>query len=143
MDKTLGYILCTQSPGLFLAALMLLLFYFARRREHHVRAVMDLVLCIVCAAGGVALYFVGMGAGHFTIQDFYAIRTPGWVGIGVVVIFNVWLIARGFLAVNRRRTAEKNANRAANLQAMQEEQERKAAEEQAAMDSDTTPPEEK
>ena len=23
MDKTLGYILCTQSPGLFLAALML------------------------------------------------------------------------------------------------------------------------
>ena len=106
MDKTLGYILCTQSPGLFLAALMLLLFYFARRREHHVRAVMDLVLCIVCAAGGVALYFVGMGAGLFTIQDFYAIRTPGWVGIGVVVIFNVWLIARGFLAVNRRRTAE-------------------------------------
>ena len=81
MDKTLGYILCTQSPGLFLAALMLLLFYFARRREHHVRAVMDLVLCIVCAAGGVALYFVGMGAGYFTIQDFYAIRTPGWVGI--------------------------------------------------------------
>ena len=143
MDKTLGYILCTQSPGLFLAALMLLLFYFARRREHHVRAVMDLVLCIVCAAGGVALYFVGMGAGYFTIQDFYAIRTPGWVGIGVVVIFNVWLIARGFLAVNRRRTAEKNANRAANLQAMQEEQERKAAEEQAALDSDTTPPEEK
>ena len=67
---------------------------------------MELVLCIVCAAGGVALYFVGMGAGHFTIQDFYAIRTPGWVGIGVVVIFNVWLIARGFLAVNRRRTAE-------------------------------------
>ena len=130
MDTTLGYILCTQSPGLFLAAVMLLLFYFARRREHHVRAVMDLVLCIVCAAGGVALYFVGMGAGHFTIQDFYAIRVPGWIGMGVVV------------AMNRRRTAEKNANRAANLQAMQEEQERKAAEEQAALDSDTTPPEE-
>ena len=143
MDTTLGYILCTQSPGLFLAAVMLLLFYFARRREHHVRAVMDLVLCIVCAAGGVALYFVGMGAGHFTIQDFYAIRMPGWIGMGVVVAINVWLVIRGFLAVNRRRTAEKNANRAANLQAMQEEQERKATEEQAALDSDTTPPEEK
>lgn len=143
MDTTLGYILCTQSPGLFLAAVMLLLFYFARRREHHVRAVMDLVLCIVCAAGGVALYFVGMGAGHFTIQDFYAIRMPSWIGMGVVVAINVWLVIRGFLAVNRRRTAEKNANRAANLQAMQEEQERKAAEEQAAQDSDTTPPEEK
>ena len=131
MDKTLGYILCTQSPGLFLAALMLLLFYFARRREHHVRAVMDLVLCIVCAAGGVALYFVGMGAGHFTIQNFYAIRTPGWVGIGVVVIFNVWLIARGFLAVNRRRTAEKNANRAANAA----QQQREAEQRQSAIDA--------
>ena len=135
MDKTLGYILCTQSPGLFLAALMLLLFYFARRREHYVRAVMDLVLCIVCAAGGVALYFVGMGAGHFTIQDFYAIRTPGWVGVGVVVIFNVWLIARGFLAVNRRRTAEKNANRAANRAANESQ---KADRRQSAIDADAS-----
>ena len=133
MDKTLGYILCTQSPGLFLAALMLLLFYFARRREYHVRAVMDLVMCIVCAAGGVALYFVGMGAGHFTIQNFYAIRTPGWVGVGVVVIFNVWLIARGFLAVNRRRTAEKNANRAANRAASEKQQ---ADRRQSAIDAD-------
>ena len=134
MDKTLGYILCTQSPGLFLAALMLLLFYFARRREHHVRAVMDLVLCIVCAAG-VALYFVGMGAGYFTIQDFYAIHTPGWVGIGVVVFFNVWLIARGFLAVNRRRTAEKNANRAANRAANAAQQQREAEQRQSAIDA--------
>ena len=120
---------------LFLAALMLLLFYFARRREHHVRAVMDLVLCIVCAAGGVALYFVGMGAGHFTIQDFYASRTPGWVGIGVVVIFNAWLIARGFLAVNRRRTAEKNANRAANRAANAAQQQREAEQRQSAIDA--------
>ena len=142
LDKTLGYILCCQSPGLFVLALLLLV-EFLGSRKHKVRAFFRLLGCILCAAGGVALYFVGMGAGHFTIQDFYAIRTPGWVGIGVVVIFNVWLIARGFLAVNRRRTAEKNANRAANVQAMQEEQERKAAEEQAALDSDTTPPEEK
>ena len=136
MDKTIGYILCTQSPGLFLAALMLLLFYFARRREHHVRAVMDLVLGIVCVAGGVALYFVGMGAGHFTIQDFYVIRVPGWVGIGIVVLFNVWLIGRGFLAVNRRRTAEKNANRAANRAANAAQQEHEAARRQSAVDAD-------
>lgn len=136
MDKTIGYILCTQSPGLFLAALMRLLFYFARRREHHVRAVMDLVLGIVCVAGGVALYFVGMGAGHFTIQDFYVIRVPGWVGIGIVVLFNVWLIGRGFLAVNRRRTAEKNANRAANRAANAAQQEREAARRQSAVDAD-------
>ena len=85
--------------------------------------------------GGVALYFVGMGAGYFTIQDFYAIRTPGWVGIGVVVIFNVWLIARGFLAVNRRRTAEKNANRAANRAANAAQQQREAEQRQSAIDA--------
>ena len=122
MDKTIGYILCTQSPGLFLAAVMLLLFYFVRRGEHHARAVIDLVLAIICVAGGVALYFVGMGAGHFTIQNFYTIRTPGWIGLGLVVLFNVWLVVRGFLAVNRRRTAEKNANRAANRAALQRDQ---------------------
>ena len=126
MDKTIGYILCTQSPGLFLAALMLLLFYFARRREHHAVAVIDLVLGILCAAGGVALYFVGMGAGHFTIQDFYVIRVPGWVGIGIVVLFNVWLLVRGFLAVSRRRAAEKHANRAANRAANRPAPEEKA-----------------
>lgn len=141
MDKTLGYILCCQSPGLFLAAVMLLLFYFARRKEHHARAVLDLILCVLCAAGGVALYFVGMGSGHFTIRDFYAVRTPGWVGLGIVVAINVWLLVRGFLAVNRRRTAEKNANRAANAEAMRLEQERKAAQQQAAdTDAGMNPP---
>lgn len=129
MDKTLGYILCCQSPGLFLAAVMLLLFYFARRKGHHARAVLDAVLCVLCAALGVALYFVGMSAGHFTIRDFYWIRTPGWVGFGVVAAINVWLVIRGFLAVNRRRTAEKNANRAANAEALRLERERRAAEE--------------
>lgn len=119
MDKTIGYILCTQSPGLFLAAVMLLLFYLVRHHEHHLRAVIDLVLSIVCLAGGVALYFVGMGAGHFTIQNFYVIRTPGWIGLGLVLLFNVWLVIRGFLAVNRRRNAEKRANRAANRAALQ------------------------
>ena len=132
METTLGYILCTQSPGLFLAAVMLLLFYFARRREHHVRAVMDLVLCIVCAAGGVALYFLGMGKEYFSIRDFYVIRTPGWIGILVVVAFAVWLVVRGFLALNRRRMAEKVANRAANAEAHQREEEAKAAAKQQA-----------
>ena len=143
MDKTLGYILCCQSPGLFLAAVMLLLFYFARRKGHHARAVLDLVLCVLCAAGGVALYFVGMGSGHFTIRDFYAVRTPGWVGLGIVVAINVWLLIRGFLAVNRRRTAEKNANRAANVEALRLEQKRKAAQQTAVnTDDDMTPPQE-
>ena len=134
LDKTLGYILCCQSPGLFVLALLLLVEFLGSRR-HKVRAFFRLLGCILCATGGVALYFVGMGAGYFTIQDFYAIRTPGWVGIGVVVIFNVWLIARGFLAVNRRRTAEKNANRAANRAANAAQQQREAEQRQSAIDA--------
>lgn len=30
LDKTLGYVLCCQSPALFLAALVLIIRYFAR-----------------------------------------------------------------------------------------------------------------
>lgn len=37
LDKTLGYILCCQSPALFLAALALLVAYLAGRK-HKVRA---------------------------------------------------------------------------------------------------------
>ena len=105
MDATLGYILCSQSPTLFLAAVVVLLCYFARRRSHHARAVLDLVLCIVCAAAGVALYFFGMGRGYFTIRDFYVIRTPAWIGMAVVAVITVWVAVRAFLAANRRRVA--------------------------------------
>lgn len=52
LDKTLGYILCCQSPALFLAALALLVAYLAGRK-HKVRAFFRLLLCILCAAGGV------------------------------------------------------------------------------------------
>ena len=68
-------------------------------------------------AAGVALYFLGMGRGHFTIRDFYQIRTPGWVGMAVVGIVSLWAALRAFGAMNRRRTAEKAANRAANAEA--------------------------
>ena len=127
MDATLGYILCSQSPTLFLAAVVLLLCYFARRRSHHARAVLDLVLCIVCAAAGVALYFFGMGRGYFTIRDFYVIRTPAWIGMAVVAVITVWVAVRAFLAANRRRVAEKEANRAANAEAHQREKDEQAA----------------
>lgn len=107
LDTTLGYFLCCQSPTLFLAALLLLLCYFTRKKAHHARSVLDLILCILCAAGGVALYFLGMGKEYFSIRDFYVIRTPGWIGMLVVVAFAVWLVVRGFLALNRRRMAER------------------------------------
>ena len=54
LDKTLGYILCCQSPALFLAALALLVAYLAGRK-HRVKAFFRLLLCILCAAGAVAL----------------------------------------------------------------------------------------
>ena len=38
LDATLGYILCCQSPTLFLAALLLLLCYFPRKKSHHARS---------------------------------------------------------------------------------------------------------
>ena len=34
---------------------MLLICYFARKKNHRVRAVFDLILAILCAAGGVVL----------------------------------------------------------------------------------------
>ena len=80
LDKTLGYILCCQSPALFLAALALLVAYLAGRK-HKVRAFFRLLLCILCAAGGVALYFLGIYKEYFTIRDFFHIRPAGWVGL--------------------------------------------------------------
>ena len=130
MDATLGYLLCCQSPALFLAALVLLVCYFGRRRSHRVRAVLDLVVCILCVAAGVALYFLGMGRGHFTIRDFYQIRTPGWVGMAVVGIVSLWAALRAFGAMNRRRTAEKAANRAANAEAHRQAEEARQMEAQ-------------
>lgn len=130
MDATLGYLLCCQSPALFLAALVLLVCYFGRRRSHRVRAVLDLVVCILCVAAGVALYFLGMGRGHFTIRDFYQIRTPGWVGMAVVGIVSLWAALRAFGAMNRRRTAEKAANRAANAETHRQAEEARQLEAQ-------------
>ena len=78
------------------------------------------------------LYFLGMGKGYFSIKDFYMIRTPAWIGMIAVIAVAVWLVVRGFLALNRRRTAEKEANRAANAEAHQREEEAKAAAKQQA-----------
>lgn len=86
LDKTLGYILCCQSPALFLAALALLVAYLAGRK-HKVRAFFRLLLCILCAAGGVALYFLGIYKEYFTIRDFFLIRTAGWIGLAIAAFF--------------------------------------------------------
>ena len=114
LDKTLGYILCCQSPGLFLAAAVLVIAYFAGRKKHRFKAVLKLLLAIVCAVGGIALYYLGMYDEYFTIRDFYQIRPAGWVGVGIAAFFTLLALVRAFFAAADVRREEKAANRAEN-----------------------------
>lgn len=127
MDTTLGYLLCCQSPALFLLAAALLVAYLTGR-EHKVRAFFRLLLCILCAAGGVALYFLGMYKEYFTIRDFFHIRTPGWVGLAVVVFFLLLTLVRAFFAAADARREQKAAARAENQRLHEAAQEAAAQE---------------
>ena len=114
LDKTLDYILCCQSPGLFLAAAVLVIAYFAGRKKHRFKATLKLLLAIVCAVGGIALYYLGMYDEYFTIRDFYQIRPAGWVGVGIAAFFTLLALVRAFFAAADARREEKAANRAEN-----------------------------
>lgn len=127
LDTTLGYLLCCQSPALFLLAASLLVAYLTGR-EHKVRAFFRLLLCILCAAGGVALYFLGMYKEYFTIRDFFHIRTPGWVGLAVVVFFLLLTLVRAFFAAADARREQKAAARAENQRLHEAAQEAAAQE---------------
>lgn len=127
MDTTLGYLLCCQSPALFLLAASLLVAYLTGR-EHKVRAFFRLLLCILCAAGGVALYFLGMYKEYFTIRDFFHIRTPGWVGLAVVVFFLLLTLVRAFFAAADARREQRTAARAENQRLHEAAQEAAAQE---------------
>lgn len=127
MDTTLGYLLCCQSPALFLLAASLLVAYLTGR-EHKVRTFFRLLLCILYAAGGVALYFLGMYKEYFTIRDFFHIRTPGWVGLAVVVFFLLLTLVRAFFAAADARREQKAAARAENQRLHEAAQEAAAQE---------------
>ena len=111
LDKTLGYILCCQSPALFLAALALLVAYLAGRK-HRVKAFFRLLLCILCAAGAVALYFLGIYKEYFTIRDFFVIRAAGWIGLAIAAFFVLLALVRAFFAAADARRAQKEAKAA-------------------------------
>jgi hypothetical protein len=111
MKVTLDKILLTQSPALFLAALLLIICYFVRRGNHHARAVLDLLLAIVSVGLGVALYYFGMLNNLFTIKNFWQIRTPGYVGMGVVALIALILFLKGIKNGIQRHVAEKKATR--------------------------------
>ena len=126
LDKTLGYILCCQSPALFLAALALLVAYLAGRK-HRVKAFFRLLLCILCAAGAVALYFLGIYKEYFTIRDFFVIRAAGWIGLAIAAFFVLLALVRAFFAAADARRAQKEASRAENERLAQEAETAKAA----------------
>ena len=126
LDKTLGYILCCQSPALFLAALALLVAYLAGRK-HRVKAFFRLLLCILCAAGAVALYFLGIYKEYFTIRDFFVIRAAGWIGLVIAAFFVLLALVRAFFAAADARRAQKEANCAENERLAQEAEAARAA----------------
>ena len=133
LDKTLGYILCCQSPGLFVLALLLLVLFLGGR-SHKVKSFFRLVLCLLCAAGGVALYFLGIYKEYFTIRDFFHIRPAGWVGLVIAAVIVVLTAVRAFFAAADARREQKAAARAENQRIAQEKEEaaRAAAEAAAA-----------
>lgn len=141
MDKTLGYILCCQSPGLFLAAAVLVIAYFAGRKKHRFKATLKLLLGIVCAVGGVVLYYMGMYDEYFTIRDFYRIRPAGWVGFGIVAFLTLLALVQAFFAAADARREEKAANRAENQRlAAEAARQEEAAKAEAAAAVPVTPP---
>ena len=91
-------VLYCQSPALFWCALALIVCFFVRRGAHRVRAVLDLVLGLLCIVGGVALYYLGMYNDAFTIRDFWHIRTAGWIGLAAVVLLTAWQVIKATAA---------------------------------------------
>ncbi len=112
MKATLEFLLLTQSPALFLAAIVLLIGFFIQKKNHRIRAALNMIGMIVCVAGGIVLYYFGMKLGHFTIDDFWKIRVPGWVGLGLVAALTVLRIYRSSARAVARHRAKKSAARA-------------------------------
>ena len=102
-------VLYCQSPALFWCALALIVCFFVRRGAHRVRAVLDLVLGLLCIVGGVALYYLGMYNDAFTIRDFWQIRTAGWIGLAAVVLVTAWQVIK---ATRRSVSARRSARQA-------------------------------
>ncbi len=112
MNLTLEKILLNQSPALFLSSVSFLVCYLMLRKKHKIRAALDLILAIVCFGGGIALYYFGMLHEYFTIHDFWHIRLPGWIGLGLVAALVAFLTYRSAVKLIRKRRAEKLAAKA-------------------------------
>lgn len=122
MENTIGYILCCQSPALFLLAIALLIRFFVRKGKARVRAVLSLIIALVCIAAGVVLYYQGLLLEYFTLRTLWQIRTAGWIGLAVVAALLLYLSGRAFLRYAARRRAQKEAVRAENAHRQEVEQ---------------------
>lgn len=122
MSHTFGYVLCCQSPALFLLAIALVIRFFVCKSRAKFRAILSLLLGLVCIGAGVVLYYQGMLREYFAVRNFWHIRAPGWIGLALVAVLLVYLCIQAFLRASARRNQEKEAARAEN--ARQQEMEK-------------------
>ena len=122
MENTIGYILCCQSPALFLLAIALLIRFFVRKGKARVRAILSLIIALACIAAGVVLYYQGLLLEYFTLRTLWQIRTAGWIGLAVVTVLLLYFSGRAFLRYIARRRAQKEAVRAENAHRQEVEQ---------------------
>ncbi len=135
MKHTLEYILLTQSPALFLFAVVLLLYFLFQRKSHRFVSALALIVSILCLGGGIALYYLGMLHEHFTIHDFWQIRIPGWIGLGIACAVMVVTLYRSAVRAIRARRAEKLAAKAEKQRIKELEDARNAAYESGRADA--------
>lgn len=125
MNHTFGYILCCQSPALFLLAIALVIRFFVCKAKARFRAVLSLIIGLVCIALGAVLYYQGLVREYFAVRNFWHIRVPGWVGLALMAALLIYLGFRAFLRFSARRSEQKEAVRAEN--ARQQEMEKAKA----------------
>ena len=142
LDKTLGYILCCQSPALFLAALALLVAGMGGSRSAvREKAVSHLARLVAGMGGAVVPYQqglleaierlvvvpsardMGIYKEYFTIRDFFLIRTAGWIGLAIAAFFVLLALVRAFFAAADARREQKAAIREENERLAREAQE--------------------
>lgn len=135
MKHTLEYILLTQSPALFLFAVALGLYFLFQRKTKKIRAALALIVSIVSLAGGIVLYYLGMLHEHFTIHDFWQVRVPGWIGLGLSAALMVVILYRSAAKAIRARRAAKLAAKAEQQRIRELEDAKQAAYESGRADA--------
>ncbi|MFR6393850.1 MAG: hypothetical protein ACLUNQ_00855 [Oscillospiraceae bacterium] len=127
MNHTFGYVLCCQSPALFLLATALVIDFFVRKGRARLRAILALLGAGVCIGLGFVLYYQGMLQEYFEVKNFWRIRAPGWVGLVLAAALLVYVLVKAIARASARRTAQKEAARAENARKQEMESAKNAA----------------